>query len=207
MCTARSSKYAWFNYKSGPGYSCVLCPRTQQAKRKPKTHRVSSRELQDGLRQRHTAREHTGGPVLSLPKQVAKAGALPPGATATPRRECPVPSTWTESPMEMQYDGMTRTHPPACSTHTTRAWLPVAPRRVCATLRCRGAYQLDGIMVLGHNLWAYVYFRVLHNRNPDLLCIDPDQSEKVCPLVHASGRGLPKVWPDATVRTRMLCQH
>lgn len=29
--------------------------------------------------------------------------------------------------------------------------------------------ELEGIMALGHKLWAYVYFRVLHNRSPDLL--------------------------------------
>ena len=29
--------------------------------------------------------------------------------------------------------------------------------------------ELDGILALGHKIWAYAYFRVLHNRNPDML--------------------------------------
>ena len=51
------------------------------------------------------------------------------------------------------------------SAHQWRLMERMCQARTVAEARV----ELAGIMALGHNLWAYAYFRVLHNRSPDLL--------------------------------------
>jgi malate dehydrogenase (oxaloacetate-decarboxylating)(NADP+) len=52
---------------------------------------------------------------------------------------------------------------------TSAAQWKLCERMCAATTVEEAIVELDGIMALGHKIWAYIYFRVLHNRNPDIL--------------------------------------
>eukprot|EP00944_MAST-04C_sp_MAST-4C-sp1_P010063 g10063.t1 len=54
-------------------------------------------------------------------------------------------------------------------TPETAAQWRLCERMCTASTVEEAIVELDGILALGHKIWAYVYFRVLHNRNPDLL--------------------------------------
>ena len=54
-------------------------------------------------------------------------------------------------------------------TPETAAQWRLCERMCTATTVEEAIVELDGVLAIGHKIWAYVYFRVLHNRNPDLL--------------------------------------